>query len=121
MDRQSQQFVVFNNAKLCCMFRSIRPSSGTNVHNLRGKKQAKYIKIMFKNATSRKICNYHNIGILKKETTQIHKIKYLIIQCYDNCIFCQISQIPTYFNVFRLFFLKLCTFVPEDGRIDRNM
>jgi len=38
-------------------------------------------------------------------------------------MFCQISQIPTYFNVYRLFFffLKLCTLVPEDGRIDRNM
>ena len=64
MDRQSQQFVVFNNAKLCYIFRSIRPSSGTNVHNLR-KKQAKYIKIMFKFATSRKIYNYHNSGVLK--------------------------------------------------------
>ena len=46
------------------MFRSIRPSSGTNVHNLK-KKQAKYVKIMFKFATSRKIYNYHNIGVLQ--------------------------------------------------------
>jgi hypothetical protein len=33
MDRQSQQFVVFNNAKLYYMFRYIWPSSGTNVQN----------------------------------------------------------------------------------------
>lgn len=52
----------------------------------------------------------------------VHKIKFLILQRYDYCIFCQISQIPAYFNVFRLVFLKLiCTFLPEDGRIDRNM
>jgi len=45
--RQSQQFVVFNNAQQCYTFRSVRPSSGTNVNNLRKNKRNtfKYIGI----------------------------------------------------------------------------
>lgn len=64
MDRQSQQFVVFSSAKLCYMIRSIGPSSGINVHNVRGG-QEKYIKIMFKFCDISKIYNYHNIVVLK--------------------------------------------------------
>jgi hypothetical protein len=49
-----------------------------------------------------------------------HKIKYLILQFYENCKIYEISQIPTRFNAFYML-LKQCTFMPEDGRIDRNM
>jgi hypothetical protein len=33
--RQRQQFTVFNNAQQCYVFRSIRPSSGINIHDLK--------------------------------------------------------------------------------------
>jgi len=47
-------------------------------------------------------------------------MKYVILHFYDNCKIYEISQTVIYLQR-RPLVSKLRTFIPEDGRIDRNM
>jgi hypothetical protein len=59
--RQIQQFIVFNSAQQCYMFRSIRPSAGTNVHDL---KHVKWVTYMLESARNPQFYYYRYILIL---------------------------------------------------------
>jgi len=50
---------------------------------------------------------------------EIHRMKYVILHCY-NCKIYEISQTVIYLQR-RTLVSKLRTFIPEDGRIDRDM
>jgi len=51
---------------------------------------------------------------------EIHRVKYVIPHCYDNCKIYEISQTVIYLQR-RTLVSKLRTFIPEEVRIDRNM
>ena len=59
--RQIQQFIAFNSIQQCYMFRSIRPSAGTNVNRL---KNVKCFTYMLEFATTPQFYYYRNIRIL---------------------------------------------------------